>query len=163
MHFVIFFPCFLIKFYVIFTKFLEMSATWKYVIKFSYLVRLNFISIHDGWNSLSLYQYMSWAGAGRTPMTIWTPIKALISPALVEYQFLFGAVSNCFCAYSFVWVAISINNASGNIRLKKSNSRLLFSEQSYKGKVKTKYINRQNQSTTGKLKTVTTLTWYRHF
>jgi hypothetical protein len=25
------------------------------------------------------------------------------------------------------------------------------------------YINRQNQSTTGKLKTVMTLTWYRHF
>jgi hypothetical protein len=35
------------------------------------------------------------------------------------------------------------------------------SEQYYKGKVKThKYINRQNQSTTGKLKTVMTLTWY---
>ena len=33
-------------------------------------------------------------------------------------------------------------------------------EQSYKGKVKAhKYINRQNQSTTGKLKTVMTLTY----
>ena len=43
-------------------------------------------------------------------------------------------------------------------------TKLPHSEQSYKGKVKThKYINRQNQSTTGKLKTVMTLTWYRHF
>jgi hypothetical protein len=39
-------------------------------IKFSYFVRLNFISIIDGWNSLSLYQNMSWAGAYRTSMTI---------------------------------------------------------------------------------------------
>ena len=37
-------------------------------------------------------------------------------------------------------------------------TKLPNSEQSYKGKVKThKYINRQNQSTTGKLKTVMTL------
>jgi hypothetical protein len=43
-------------------------------------------------------------------------------------------------------------------------TKLPNSEQSYKGKVKThNYINRQNQSTTGKLKTVMTLTWYRHF
>ena len=43
-------------------------------------------------------------------------------------------------------------------------TKLPNSEQSYKGKVKThNYINRQNQSTTGKLKTVITLTWYRHF
>jgi hypothetical protein len=41
------------------------------------------------------------------------------------------------------------------ILLNKGNNN---SEQSYKGKVKThKYINRQNQSTTGKLKTVMTL------
>ena len=39
-------------------------------------------------------------------------------------------------------------------------TKLPNSEQSCKGKVKTrKYINRQNQSTTGKLKTVMTLTW----
>jgi hypothetical protein len=43
-------------------------------------------------------------------------------------------------------------------------TKLPNSEQSNKGKVKThKYINRQNQSTIGKLKTVMTLTWYRHF
>ena len=43
-------------------------------------------------------------------------------------------------------------------------TKLPNSEQSYKGKVKThNYITRQNQSTTGKLKTVMTLTWYRHF
>ena len=43
-------------------------------------------------------------------------------------------------------------------------TKLPNSEQSYKGKVKThNYINRQNQSTTGKLKTVMTLTWYRYF
>ena len=43
-------------------------------------------------------------------------------------------------------------------------TKLPNSEQSYKGKVKThNYISRQNQSTTGKLKTVMTLTWYRHF
>jgi hypothetical protein len=43
-------------------------------------------------------------------------------------------------------------------------TKLPNSEQSYKGKVKTHtYINRQSQSTTGKLKTVMTLTWYRHF
>jgi hypothetical protein len=43
-------------------------------------------------------------------------------------------------------------------------TKLPNSEQSYKGKVKTrKYINGQNQSTTGKLKTVMTLTWYRQF
>ena len=43
-------------------------------------------------------------------------------------------------------------------------TKLPNSEQSYKGKVKTNnYINRQNQSITGKLKTVMTLTWYRHF
>ena len=71
MHFVIFFPCFLFKFYVIFTKFLKVSGTWKYFIKFSYLVGLNFISIIDRWNYLSLYQYMSWAGGCRTPMTIY--------------------------------------------------------------------------------------------
>ena len=42
-------------------------------------------------------------------------------------------------------------------------TKLPNSEQSYKGKVKTHtYINRQNQSTTGKLKTVMTFTWYRH-
>ena len=41
-------------------------------------------------------------------------------------------------------------------------TKLPNSEQSYKGKVKThKYINRKNLSTTGKLKTVMTLTWYR--
>ena len=46
----------------------------------------------------------------------------------------------------------------------KVKTKLPNSEQSYKGKVKThNYINRQNQSTTGKLKTVMTLTWYRHF
>jgi hypothetical protein len=49
----------------------------------------------------------------------------------------------------------------GKIRL---ITKLPNSEQSYKGKVKThKNINRQNQSTTGKLKTVMTLIWYRHF
>ena len=37
----------------------------------SYLVGLNFISIIDGWNNLSLYQYMSWAVGCRTPMTIY--------------------------------------------------------------------------------------------
>ena len=43
-------------------------------------------------------------------------------------------------------------------------TKLPNSEQSYKGKVQThNYINRQNQSATGKLKTVMTLTWYRHF
>ena len=43
-------------------------------------------------------------------------------------------------------------------------TKLPNSEQSYKGKVKThNYINRQNQSTTRKLKPVMTLTWYRHF
>jgi hypothetical protein len=31
---------------------------------------------------------MSWAGAGRTPMTIWIPIRALNSSGLVGYQFL---------------------------------------------------------------------------
>ena len=42
--------------------------------------------------------------------------------------------------------------------------KLPNSKQSYKGKVKThKYINRQNQSTTRKLKTVMTTTWYTHF
>jgi hypothetical protein len=36
--------------------------------------------------------------------------------------------------------------------LNKGNNKLPNSEQSYKGKLKThKYINRQNQSTTGKL------------
>jgi len=39
--------------------------------------------------------------------------------------------------------------------INKGNNKI--TEQSYKGKVKThKYINRQNQSTTGKLKTVMT-------
>jgi hypothetical protein len=44
-------------------------------------------------------------------------------------------------------------------------TKLPNSEQSYKGKVKThKYIKRQNQSTNRKtVKTVMTLTWYRHF
>ena len=44
-------------------------------------------------------------------------------------------------------------------------TKLPNSEQSYKGKVKThNYINRQNQSTSRKtVKTVMTLTWYRHF
>ena len=51
--------------------------------------------------------------------------------------------------------------SQNEIRVK---TKLPNSEQSYKGKVKTyKYINRQNQSTTGKLKTVMTLTWYRLF
>ena len=40
-------------------------------------------------------------------------------------------------------------------------TKLPNSEQSYKGKVKThKYINKQNRKT---VKTVMTLTWYRHF
>ena len=39
-----------------------------------------------------------------------------------------------------------------NIAVHKGNNKLPNSEQSYKGKVKThNYINRQNQSTTGKL------------
>ena len=43
-------------------------------------------------------------------------------------------------------------------------TKLPNSEQSYKGKVKTHtYINRQSQSTTGKLKTIVTLTWDKHF
>jgi len=38
------------------------------------------------------------------------------------------------------------------INVYKGNNKITNSEQSYKGKVKThKYINRQNQSTTGKL------------
>ena len=79
---------------------------------------INFISIIDWWNSLSLYKYMSWTGGCRTPMTIWIPIRASISSGLVGYQFLFGVATMCFRAYSFVWVAISIDNASGNKRLK---------------------------------------------
>ena len=105
LHFVIFFPCFLFKFYVIFTKFLKVSGTWKYFIKFSYLVGLNFISIIDRWNYLSLYQYMSWAGGCRTPMTIyklekpWFPLPIFVWCCL--------NCSMCFRDYSFVWVAIS--------------------------------------------------------
>ena len=93
----LFFPhVFLLKFYAIFTKFLEVLGTWKYFIKFSYHVGLNFISIIDGWTSLSLYQYMSWVGGCRTPMTIWIPIRASISSGLVGYQFLFGVATMCF-------------------------------------------------------------------
>ena len=56
---------------------------------------------------------------------------------------------------------LSMYGCNMNIRV---ITKLPNSEQSYKGKVKThKYINRQNQSITGKLKTVMTLTWYRHF
>ena len=57
----------------------------------------------------------------------------------------------------------NVTNPEKNM-LNKGNNKLPNSEQSYKGKVKThNYINRQNQSTTGKLKTVMNLTWYRHF
>ena len=127
MHFVIFFPCFLFKFYIVFTKFLEVSGTWKYFIKFSYLVGLNFISIIEGWNNLSLYQYMSWAGGCRTPMTIYK---------LEKPWFLLHWLGSNFCLVlpqcasvrtHFVWVAISIDNASGNKILKKYISRLLIS------------------------------------
>ena len=60
-------------------------------------------------------------------------------------------------------MSISINDIYGLLIIRVI-TKLSNSEQSYKGKVKThKYINRQNQSTTGKLKTVMTLTWYRHF
>jgi len=44
----------------------------------------------------------------------------------------------------------------------KGNNKI--TEQSYKGKVKThNYINRQNQSTTGKLKTVMNPAWVQAF
>jgi hypothetical protein len=45
-------------------------------------------------------------------------------------------------AFSYIWKCI---------RIRKSTKMSFF------------FINRQNQSTTGKLKTVMTLTWYRHF
>ena len=70
-----------------------------------HLVGLNFISIIDGWNHLSLYQYMSWAGGCRTPMTIyklekpWFPLPIFVWCCL--------NCSMCFRDYSFVWVAIS--------------------------------------------------------
>ena len=48
-------------------------------------------------------------------------------------------------------MSISINDIYGLLTIRVI-TKLSNSEQSYKGKVKThKYINRQNQSTTGKL------------
>ena len=95
--------------------FLEVSASWKYFIKFSNLVWLNCISIHDGWNSLYLYQYMSWSGAGRTRMSIWIQIRVLI--------FCF-VLPQCASVRTHLF---SIDNASGIKRFKTSISRLLFS------------------------------------
>ena len=47
------------------------------------------------------------------------------------------------------WSVLLVEETGGQIRV---ITKLLNSEQSYKGKVKThNYINRQNQSTTGKL------------
>ena len=49
--------------------------------------------------------------------------------------------------------------------MNKGNNKITELEQSYKGKVKThKYINRQKSVNNRKtVKTVMTLTWYRHF
>jgi len=51
------------------------------------------------------------------------------------------------------------------VKVRRVITKLPNSEQSYKGKVKThKYINRQYSVNNRKtVKTVMTLTWYRHF
>jgi hypothetical protein len=59
--------------------------------------------------------------------------------------------------YNLVWVSLRLINHEAVYEKRKLNqitviTKLPNSEQSYKGKVKThKYINRQNQSTTGQL------------
>ena len=70
-----------------------------------------------------------------------------------------------FCTiYNHLYFCYWVEAVKTSIYMIRVITKLPNSEQSYKGKFKThKYINRQNQSTTGKLKTVMTLTWYRHF
>jgi hypothetical protein len=74
-------------------------------------------------------------------------------------SFLFTHILDVIVKYK-VYTVMSNFSTISYIRV---ITKLPNSEQSYKGKVKThKYIHRQNQSTTGKLKTVMTLTWYSH-
>ena len=65
---------------------------------------------------------------------------------------VFNAIINNKFSYGISWMSVlSIEKpgVSGEIKV---ITKLPNSEQSYKGKVKThNYINRQNQSTTGKL------------
>jgi hypothetical protein len=65
---------------------------------------------------------------------------------------LWNVIENMAEKYIEMWN--DMVNMEENISwiVNKSNNKLPNSEQSYKGKVKThRYINRQNQSTTGKL------------
>ena len=80
--------------------------------------------------------------------------------------FAYGGIQSILCCvfalFAFVLCTISLDcpffvalSVFSNVYLSganKGNNKLPNSEQSYKGKIKThNYINRQNQSTTGKL------------
>ena len=104
MHFVIFFPW--IFFYLNFMLYSENF--WKCreqenISSNFHLVGLNFISIIDGWNNLSLYQYMSWVRGvvehpwqfinwksldflciGWVPIFVWCCLNCSITGACVE-------------------------------------------------------------------------------
>ena len=74
-------------------------------------------------------------------------------PVSLDYPFLIvpSVFTNVYCKRLYFTIR---SKKFGN----KGNNKI--TEQSYKGKVKThNYTNGQNQSTTGKLKTVMTLTW----
>ena len=95
-----------------------------------HLVGLNFISIIDGWNNLSLYQYMSWVrGVVEHPWQFinWKSLDFLCIGWVPIFAGCCLNCSMCFREYSFVWVAISIDNASGIKIYKKYISCLLFS------------------------------------
>ena len=68
---------------------------------------------------------------------------------------LYSLITNICCEYSLAFYILYVINMVRLriiMRLIRVITKLPNSEQSYKGKVKThKYINRQNQSTTGKL------------
>ena len=84
------------------TGFAEVSATCKFRCMFSYRFLENFISKQEEWKSLSLYQYISWAGTGSISITIWAPKKALISSDVVGYHSKFGFSAMHCVAYAFV-------------------------------------------------------------
>ena len=120
---------FLSKFYVIFTKFLKVSGTRKYFIKFSAcrtkfpfnnwrMEQFIFVSVHVLVRGVveHPWQYINWKSLdflciGWVPIFAWCCLNC----------------SMCFHVYSFVWVAISIDNASGIKIFKKYISHLLFS------------------------------------
>ena len=88
-------------------------------------------------------------------ISMWSyPISGLITPNKKEWNKWVIVVSHEVSTISVVVHEVTLASVTGTTVLcdQKGNNKITELEQFYKGKVKShKYINRQNQSTTGKL------------